>query len=213
MRNQNGMRLMIVVCILIWPASISMADTIFNSFGPGDSYNAGVGYTIGNGGYQQGNAFSPAMTASVDSYEIAIGLVSGQNLFSLSLLNDLAGEPGSVIETFQINDAMGTFGVMNPPILVNSLVHPLLEAGKQYWLIAGAPSADTWAAFNYNGTGMMGLRATWSDVASFWDVYEDNVAAFRINGTPGAAVPEPTSLLLLAAGIGVLGLAARRKSK
>jgi hypothetical protein len=42
------------------------------------------------------------------------------------------GQPGTVIESFSVVDATGPIGSSNPPILIYSVLQPLLSAGTPY---------------------------------------------------------------------------------
>jgi hypothetical protein len=81
-------------------------------------------------------------------------------------------------------------------------VQPILTAGTQYWLIASTPGPDEVAAWNFNNIGDLGPIAFRTNLGA-WTVGQDALRdAFRINGT---VIPEPTSALLLLAGLGGIG--------
>src|SRR5262249_55752285 len=99
---------LVTLCLLalIGPAH---AQVLFDNFGPGDTYQTNIGWTISSAGSivgasAQGEQFIPSLTASLDSIDIAMGLVVGQNHFDLDLLDDAAGFPGGLIESFSVDN-------------------------------------------------------------------------------------------------------------
>jgi hypothetical protein len=187
----------------------TQAEIIYDNFGPGDTYNPSAGWTLSVGSptdtdSDQGSAFaleSFGMDYYLDTIDLAVGLVSGSNELDLWLMADSAGEPGTIIESFHFSDEMGSFGDANAPLTANSLLNPLLEADEQYWLIASATGPDTWAAWNLNSTGDVGLKAYRADLGT-WGVSDTTLAAFRVTGTSAPiSVSEPATMLLLGSGL------------
>ncbi len=141
-----------------------------------------------------------------------IGDVNGVDI---SLATDSSNQPGTVLETFDLAGVLGQFGTNNPPIVVDSLLDPLLLAGAQYWLIV-TPSAP--------GNGVVWLTATLapnpSEIAindgnGSWSVdstsNDSDPGAFSISGmaVPNSAVPEPGSGTFLC--VTILTLCALRR--
>jgi hypothetical protein len=158
--------------------------------------------------WDQGHAFTPVGTDYfLYTIKLAVGLVVGPNELDIWLMTDLGGKPGAIIESFNFSNAMGYFGDYNPPLVANSLLHPLLSANTQYWLIASTPGPDEWAGWNFNSENVTGPHAWRTDLGA-WNVYYDPMAAFSITGTP---VPEPTTMILL--GSGLIGLAGYGRKK
>lgn len=205
--------------ILVLSGVPARAVVIYDNFGLGDTYDQNAGATLSTGlplgvDWDQGSAFaleSVGMDYYLDTIDVAVGLVTGSNELDLWLMTDSAGEPGSIIESFHFSDEMGSFGDLNPPLTANSLLNPLLEVGEQYWLIASVPGPNTWAAWNYNSTGDVGLRAYRSDLGT-WGVDEVTTNAFRVTGT-SVPVSEPASIFLLGSGLIGLAVFSRKRSK
>jgi len=190
------------------------ATIIYNTFGPGDTFNS-PGWTISNQSdttpnFDQGDAFIPDASYRLDTIELAFSLVRGTNTLDVWLMSDSGGKPGAIIETFQFINQMSSIPLRGI-ISGTSTLHPLLEANTQYWLIASVPVSGTLAPWWMSPSGE-GLHADREDLGP-WSVFNtsrsdlEKQGAFRINGTP---VPEPSTILLLGAGLAGVGILRRR---
>jgi len=199
------------------------AGTIFSTLGPGDTYGPSGGTIagasavyFGNPVHQQavGSAFTPTSNATVSEIELAAGILSGTNSLNVQLRNDDGtGKPGSIIESFQVNN-LPTFDSFGSDHLLTALssLTPSLSAGTQYWLTAFPGAADTLGALYAASTGQIGTAADSLDGGATW-IIGSGFFAFRIDGSV-SAVPEPASLIPFGIGIvSLLGYGWRRRKR
>lgn len=185
----------------IGTASLAHADTIFNNFAAGDTYDKETGWGIGNDALEgqpfsnqtvyTGFAVAGSGRFSLDRLTLAISLILGDNTLDVALYSDSDGEPGTVLETFHLSGAMGAFGKLNPPLVLDSSLHPLLDAGRRYWVGASSPTT-TLAAWNDNSIGDVDTMAFLNAGITPLSVSTETRGALRVSGT---LVPEPSSLI------------------
>ena len=180
----------LVLCglsVVLLAAVQLQAAIIFNTFGPGDTFLTNPGRVVGNSAFEFDIGSQFAITVgtphTLDSIELAACLLSGTNEIDVWLMSDALGEPGAVIEAFNFQN-LPDYSSENRPLLVgNSTLNPILTPGTNYWLVASAPNADTFAIWNYSDwshTGTMASRQGTGD----WFVANDTMTAYRINGSP-----------------------------
>ncbi len=185
------------------------ADTIFTNFGPSFSYNTTGGNAVGNGldftgfNYAEGDAFVPAINANLGSIEIALSyVIAPPDPFTVSLASNAGDKPGPVLESFVIApNNVSALGTHKPPLVLNSILNPLLTAGIKYWVTVDAPFTDS-IVWNWNNTGDTRAEAISTNGAATWFSPSGlTPGAFEVDSPASTAVPEPGTLGLLAAGL------------
>jgi hypothetical protein len=211
MKNNVRVFSFCAVVVAISLSASSQAQNAFNTFGPGQSYNTGTGWTISGSSFTFGN-FAPAMgftsaaTGNLDNVALALGGIAGTGVV-VSLFTDNAGMVGTVLESWTVT-SMPSFGSGGAPVVLANAVSGLsLTAGTSYWLGAAPIDAGSLAAWNWNNQGITG---PFSDSADGGMTYptprKDTLSAFSVTVTP-----EPSSIAVM--GLGLLPLLTlRRKS-
>lgn len=176
--------------------------TAFSNLGPGDSYNACSGVVVAapdsvDGDLDVAYAFTPAFDVALEKVELAIthaidanGQPTGANELDVAVMTDAAGQPGAVVESFRLSNAMqpkvGTSDCTGPtPMTINSITRPVLASSRTYWIVVSAPGPATVAVWNSNSTGTVGIGAFRRDLGPWvaWPAPGFTNSAFRVTGT------------------------------
>jgi hypothetical protein len=213
----------LLVGVALTPLTVHASSvTIFNTFGPGHSFDNGGGIEVGTANgvitITAAMAFTPNMTAPLFAIDVAIGSesVTGTQ-FNLALVTDNGGQPGSVLESWSLTATFLSVTCAHCFETAFSTQNPILQAGTQYWLVASpgpnpTPISFVDDAWLSNSIGVLGTSASSVDGGKTWGIHTNGgLAAFDVRGI--TAVPEPSTLALL--GTGLLGIAGatRRKFK
>lgn len=210
-----------VLAMILVPTAQVDGGIIFDNFGPGDSYDTGNANDVYGPSVSASNPracafpFTPSATYQFASAELPLGVNvfgSGPPTIVVELLSDNGGLPGTVLESFTFTNLVKSYS--DKIVQATSILHPVLQLGTQYWLAALPGAANTSGIWNYALPNTDGNKATTPDIGQTWKLNEfgeQPVSAFEIDGTPFSAVPEPSTMALMFAGLlGLLCLAHRR---
>jgi hypothetical protein len=181
--------------------------TLYNNFGPGDTYQLSSGWALSATTPVAANPFTATgNTLRFDSVTLALTASGLPNQIDVWLMSDAGGLPDAIIKAFHFTNAMPpTDYQFHPPLVASSILHPLLEEGRTYWIAASVADYVTtsgiYAQWMWNPTGDTGPFAFREAGVNHWFVNPGGNArgAYRVK-----AVPEPNSSAVLLAGI--LGL-------
>jgi hypothetical protein len=89
------------------------------------------------------NAFTSGANFYLTQVDVGAGWVLGDNGIALSLNADNGGQPGSVIESWNLTDlpVLGTCCVVT---CASDMIGAVLQAGAQYWLVMAAIDSTSW---------------------------------------------------------------------
>jgi hypothetical protein len=185
---------------IVLSGAIAHAAVLFNNFGDNDSTFCCGGRSVGDpGGPPTGTYESAASFVSPGDFFLStivlpirfVNPETGPNRFWVYFRSDANGVPGEVVEMFEVVDEISFFNPPPKPIVIDSLLKPLLISGAVYWISVDA-ARETKAAW----WGSLSDRSDGRNFASRldnrpWEFIFGDRTAFRVNGVPQSEVPEP----------------------
>jgi hypothetical protein len=199
--------------VVALPATLKANSVpLFNTFGPGHSSNCCSGWGESGSGNQAPDivamAFTTSVTSVLGSIDVAIGWTGAPNQYTLALMTDNGGLPGSILETWKVTPSFEFGSCSNCFNTVFANQHIVLQSGVQYWL-APFPSSGFDGSWQDNIVGSFGEVAESEDGGKTWSptVAGPLLGAFDVKST----VPEPSTLILLGSGLLAIMGVARRK--
>jgi thermitase len=171
--------------------AVPPVTTIFNTFGPGDSFRPcnfgceGIGGSPSIPSQQSfANAFVATKTFYLSTVQLPMVYFEGPNVLTVYVA---AGQtaPGLPLESFTFTNVNNTF--LGPSILTaTSLLHPQLTAGNRYWVVVTAPDLlNSLFGWPQSSPAMDGVRALQSTTTGgAWLVSSGLLGAFSVTGIP-----------------------------
>ncbi len=191
--------LMLTALTLLFGAGRGKADFIYDNL-PYETYKPVAGYTVSGSsssvGFNEGHTESFIAGASANLSDVQIAMWSDGFPSTSGFTLTLTDASNDTLESWHALAPTGNANVTIPVVQVDSVLHPLLQAGQRYYLTASADSttADAWEANS--------------------DTYTQTIAGFRVDGESSVVTPEPSTLTLLGIGaVSMLGWRWRHRKK
>jgi hypothetical protein len=208
-------RIIFGICGLLIASSAHADTVVFDSFGPGNTYEISSFFYVGKAGSsptEQAAQFTAQASGFLSTVELGLTRPSGHpsTAVNVFLYGDLNGSPDNSNQIFLGSaDPAGTANQTNNSVAtVDVLSQVFVSLDSIYWLVLKPATPDGLTFWNFSNTTLGQMRVSGDD--STWETEGDpRIAAFRIN-----AVPEPNSTVLLSIGLAVsLLLMSRRNDR
>jgi hypothetical protein len=185
------------------------ADSLFDNLGAAPS---GADST-GNAWGPLADSFSTGSSAfDLTSLTVALTGTPSGGTTTAFLLSDSATTPGSILEEIGSISEAGLSGAPGFYALSTSYV---LSPDTRYWIeLTSDDNSANWDwSFDTSGTGVAGQFLANFQGGDEWFVFPDDNGPYQMNVSGTNEVPEPSSIVLLFAGLtAILCVAFRRRS-
>jgi hypothetical protein len=195
--------LIFVVLMVLSPANAPADTIVFDTFGPGNTYDANDVFNIVApmylGGLQE-QAIQFTAGASGPLASLDLGLThqaTGPAPINAYLYGDAAGSPDNANQTFLGSGTPTEYWFTNTSIVSIAIVGNVsVTAGSLYWLVLKPGAADTFDTWNFSSPQIMG-NAYASNNDSAWYGGLGVLPAFRITALSTVGVPDLGSTWML----------------
>ena len=154
-------RISIVIATLFLVSTGINAATVFDNFGPDMSFDCCSGQGVGSLADQEiGFIFTPSNSGYLSNIYVAASTFSGTGEIIFTLYSDNAGEPGAVLEEFNLSGLPDYTTDFQPQQIIAS-GETFLDSSRSYWLTASHPNAPDISVWNDAISG--GSTVAWRD--------------------------------------------------
>ncbi|MGH7938805.1 MAG: choice-of-anchor R domain-containing protein [Bryobacteraceae bacterium] len=213
--KKNYLGLSVILAALLTTVSVK-ADVLYSTLGPNDEFDAANGYFVdGSNFFNQviASPFTVSSSATLGDAMLGLNNFSGSNSpVNVFLESDAGGMPGTILATLTQSGVIPPFNSETLTMFTPTTSFAL-QTGVTYWLVAGEtdPTTEqTWDFANGDTKNNIAFNQVGSPTGP-WTTFTGTDVAFRIDS---AAIPEPSSFMLLGAGllgVGAIAFARRRR--
>jgi hypothetical protein len=188
---------------------VRASSIVYTNIQPGDTFFIGVAIGVvpfvGVFNYA-GIGFEAKQNYTFERMDLAASLSSGPNVLDVYLMTSQGGLPDQILESFALDNELSTDPTTGM-VTIDSVTHPELLAGHEYWVVAaGGPT--TTAFWQLNAHGIEGPNVSGPTLTTLQrDANTNDVEALEVFGN---GVPEPGSWMLTAGAL-LVGLAYSRR--
>jgi hypothetical protein len=178
---------LMLIAVIVWPLSVSATTIVFDTFGPGNSYDEDFKYSGGEFHFQT------AESGALASITVALGRASTETTTTTFSLLEQVDFTFFLLESWVVPNDTPALPSPGAIVTFDSVAQPTLLVGHSYWLAMASSFPSSLWFFNDQGIGQ--------DVFPF----TTTMPAFRVE-----TVPEPGAAVLLMVGA-VFALVLRRR--
>lgn len=168
---------------------------VFNTFGPGDTYNQSSGYDVGTffrTPVEDAAQFTAGTSGNLATVDLGLTGIRGSLSANVYLYGEASGSPDNTNQIF-----LGSALFPSPTSILSFAVAGTVPVtlGSNYWLVL-KPSTSDYGIWNFSSPAVPG-SVDYSIDDSTWVTYAAVLPAFRLTASSVSSVPDSGNTLFL----------------